>query len=86
MRPAIPESTDELEVRVVEIAVVPCGEPLASEMTTRISIESGNVQIPELVKVSQEGGHTDVAKWILIDPAEWPTVRDAIAYMVDQCK
>lgn len=84
MRPAIPESTDELEVRVVEIAVVPCGEPLASEMTTRVAIESGLAS--ESVKVSQEGGHTDVEKWILIDPAEWPTVRDAIAYMVDQCK
>ena len=83
MRPAIPESTDELEVRVVEIAVVPCGEPLASETATRIAIEPGTT---EMVKVSQEGGHTDIAKWILIDPAEWPTVRDAIAYMVDQCK
>lgn len=59
VRPVIPESTDELEVRIVEIAVVPHGEPLASETATRIAIEPGTT---EMVKVSQEGGHTDVAQ------------------------
>lgn len=84
VRPAIPPSTDELEVRVLEIAVMPKGEPVFSETTTRIGIDSSGTG--EMVKISQEGGHTDVAKWILITPNEWSVLRDAITYMIDQCK
>ena len=71
-------------VRVVEIAVVPKGQPLFSEMTTRIAIE--DEAAGEFVKVSQDGGHTDLAKWINIDPDEWSVIESAIDYMVRQCQ
>ncbi len=60
------------------------GQPVFSEQTTRIEIEDESPG--EFVKVSQEGGHTDIAKWITVEPSEWPVLRDAIQFMVDQCK
>lgn len=80
----IPGSTDKYSVRLVEIAVAPVGQPLFSEMATRISIddEAGG----EFVRVTQEGGHTDISKCIAINPEEWPVLRDAIEYMVGECR
>lgn len=80
----IPGSTDKYSVRLVEIAVAPVGQPLFSELTTRISIddEAGG----EFVRVTQEGGHTNISKCIAIDQEEWPVLRDAIEYMIGECR
>jgi hypothetical protein len=80
----MPSPTETHDVRVVEIAVMQKGQPLFSELTTRISLD--DEAAGEFVKVMQEGGHTDIAKWIAIEPSEWPTLRDAIEYMVGQCR
>ncbi len=60
------------------------GQPVFSEQTTRIEIEDESAG--EFVKVSQERGHTDIAKWITIYPSEWPTLRESIDYMTGQCR
>ncbi len=70
------------ETRVTQIVVCPPGEPLFSEMATKVEIvdESGG----EFVEVSQHGG-TDIGK-IQISPEEWPALRSAINRMMRQCR
>lgn len=80
----IPHCTDRHDVRIIKIAVCPKGEPVFSEQTTSISID--DEAAGEYVKVMQEGGHTDIAKWIAVDPDEWVTLRDSIDFMIDQCR
>lgn len=77
-------SSENYATRITRVSVLPHNEPIFSEKTTHIEIE--DEAAGEFVKVSQEGGHTDVAKWIVIDPSEWPVIRDAIQFMFDQCK
>ena len=78
-----PISTDSYDVRIIKIAVVPKGQPIFSELSTYVAIE--DEAAGEFVKISQEGGHTDMAKWITVNPEEWPAIRNAIDYMVWQC-
>jgi hypothetical protein len=75
---------DAYDIRITEISVMPKGQPLFSELTTRIRIN--DEAAGEYVKVSQEGGHTSEQKWVLIDPKEWPAIRDAIEFMTQQCR
>jgi hypothetical protein len=70
--------------RITRVSVLPHDEPVFSERTTHIEID--DEAAGEFVKISQEGGHTDIAKWITVEPSEWPVLRDAIQFMVDQCK
>lgn len=49
---------DRYDIRITEICVMPKGQPVFSELTTRISID--DEAAGEFVKVTQEGGHTDV--------------------------
>jgi len=80
----IPASTDKYDVRITQIAVMPKLQPVFSEMTTLIAID--DEAAGEFVKVTQEGGHIKVAKSITIDTDEWPVIRDAIEFMVGQCR
>ncbi len=77
-------SSANYETRITRVSVLPHNEPVFSERTTHIEID--DEAAGEFVKVSQEGGHTDIAKWITVEPSEWPVLRDAIQFMVDQCK
>ena len=79
----LPSSAD-YETRITRVSVLPHNEPVFSERTTHIEID--DEAAGEFVKVSQEGGHTDIAKWITVEPSEWPVLRDAVQFMVDQCK
>ena len=80
----IPEPSATYDVRVLAIGLIPKGEPVFSERATRIEIE--DEAAGEFVKVTQEGGHTEVAKWITIEPSEWPKLRESIEYMIGQCR
>ena len=80
----IPESSTTYDVRVLAIGLIPKGDPVFSERATRIEIE--DEAAGEFVKVTQEGGHTDLAKWITIEPSEWPKLRESIEYMIGQCR
>ena len=77
-------SSENYATRITRVSVLPHGEPVFSERTTHIEID--DEAAGEFVKISQEGGHTDIAKWITVEPSEWPVLRDAIQFMVDQCK
>ncbi len=70
--------------RVVSIVVLPEGDPLFSEMATRVDIvdEAGG----EFVKVSQNLGRTDGDGAIFVSPDEWPALRQAIDRMVVECR
>lgn len=73
----------DYETRTLKIGVVAKGEPIFHESMTEIEIideASG-----EFLKVSQ---HTDdqEAQKILIDPYEWPTLKDAIDKMINECR
>jgi len=57
-------SSAKYETRITRLSVIPREEPIFSEQATHIAIE--DEAAGEFVKVSQEGGHTDVAKWICI--------------------
>jgi len=72
----------EYETRTLSVIVVAKGEPIFSEMATRVEIvdEAGG----EYVEVSQHG-RPDLGK-ISINPEEWPMLRDAIDSMVAQCR
>ena len=77
-------SSEKYITRITRVSVLPRNEPVFSERTTHIEID--DEAAGEYVKISQEGGHTDIAKWITIEPSEWPVLRDAIQFMVDECK
>lgn len=80
----IPSGNDKYDIRFTRITVAPCGEPVFSERATRIEIddEAGG----EFVKITQEGGHTDVEKSVVFDPEEWAVIREAIDYVVGLCR
>ena len=59
-------------------------EPVFSEQATHIEID--DEAAGEFIKVSQEGGHTDIAKFVTFDREEWIVVRDAIDCMMNQCR
>ncbi len=77
-------SSDKFESRITGVTVIPRGDPLFSKLSTHISIE--DEADGEFVKLRQEGGHTDYAKWITIDADEWPVIRDAIEFMFQQVR
>lgn len=80
----IPQGDDSFDLRILKIAIVPKGQPIFSEQTTTISI--ADEAAGEFVVVSQLGGHTDLEKKIAIEAKEWTLLREAIAYMINQCK
>jgi hypothetical protein len=84
MSDSLPVSSETHDVRIIELIVIPKGQPTFSEMATRISID--DEAAGEFVKVSQCLAHTKLAKSIAIDPGEWPQVRECIDYMIGQCR
>ena len=77
-------SSVKYETRITRITVVPRMEPVFSEQATHIEID--DEAAGEFIKVSQEGGHTDIAKFVTFDRDEWIVVRDAIECMMSQCR
>lgn len=68
----------KFERRVTQTTVVPVGEPLFSEQSTRVEIQGETDG--EFVVVEQDKGQ------IAINPDEWPAIRDAIDDMVWRCR
>jgi hypothetical protein len=74
----------EYETRIVKVIVAPKGGPIFSEQATIIEID--DEAAGEFVKVSQEGGQTDLAKFICFNPDEWVAIRTAIDDMISRCR
>lgn len=79
-----PPGNDKYDVRVTRITVTPREEPIFSEQAT--TIEISDEAAGEFVKITQEGGNTDIAKSVVFNPDEWLVVREAIDYVVWQCR
>jgi hypothetical protein len=79
---AIPTGDENYEIRVTKISVIPPGEAIFSEQATHVKIhdEAGG----EYVSVQQH--HHEERTQILIDRKEWPMLRDAINFMVRECR
>ena len=79
-----PAMSRAYETRITRMTVIPRHEPVFSEKATHIEID--DEAAGEFVKVSQEGGHTDIAKFVTFEKSEWHVIRDAIEYMMNQCR
>jgi hypothetical protein len=76
--------SEKYETRVTRISVLPNKEPIFSEKTTHIEICDDGAG--EFVRISQEGGHTDYAKWITIELDEWIVLKPAIDFLMKECR
>lgn len=70
--------------RTVAVVVAPKGDHLFSEMSTRIEIV--DEAAGEFLQVSQKTGRPDGERMILVDPDEWPALRQAIDKMIGECR
>lgn len=70
------------ETRVTELTVAPKGEPIYSELATRVKIRDDAAG--PFVEVTQEGGSVDL-RGVSVDKREWPVIRDAIDKMIEEC-
>lgn len=71
-------------MRVLRVGIMPPGDPIFSERVTVVEIndDAGG----EFVTITQDGGRSDFRKSLAFDPGEWPVVRDAIDFMVAECR
>lgn len=75
----------EYETRTTRLTIAPVGEPIFSERATDVSIEdeAGG----EFVTIQQKSLTVDrLDQKISIDPAEWPTLKEAIERLLADCR
>lgn len=71
------------QTRTTRLTVAPVGEPIFSEQATHIEIDDESAG--EFICVRQEGGST-TRTGILINPEEWPALRDAIETLLKEIR
>jgi hypothetical protein len=78
----IPTGNDKYEIRVTKLSVMPPSDPIFSEQATHVEIqdEAGG----EYLSIQQH--HMEERTQILIDRKEWPILRDAINFMIGECR
>jgi hypothetical protein len=69
--------------RTTQISIMPLGEPIFSELCTRITIEDEGAG--EFISVRQLKSRGQDQQ-IDIDPEEWPVLMAAIERIVSECK
>lgn len=71
------------KIRTARLSIVKDDGDLFSETTTHVEID--DEAAGEFVKITQQfdGGTNQVT---VIEPAEWPALRDAIEQMIKECK
>lgn len=80
----IPSGTDKYSIRIVKIAVTPPEKSLFELGVTTVEIV--DEAAGEFVVVRQEHEDPAYANSICIDPAEWPVLRDAVEFMMGECR
>jgi len=80
--PPLPTGTDTHPIRVTQLHVMPRGKPTFDEQATIVDII--DEAVGEFLNVRQH--KTQERPGIDIDPAEWPAIREAIDYMIGQCR
>lgn len=68
--------------KTTRLTVLPKGQPVYSEQANTVSIDDESAG--EFVVLEQHG-HEDLGK-ALINPDEWPVLRDAVARMISECR
>ncbi len=68
---------------LARLTVLPVGEPLFSETATHISIE--DEAAGEFIAIEQHNDGSALGK-IVIDPDEWPAIRDAVQKLLGDCR
>ena len=79
-----PQGTEQHETRIIKIVLIPKGKHLYSDQVTSIKIDDEGEG--EFVKVNHDDGDGCSQRGIFIEPEQWPTLRDAIEFMVGQCR
>jgi len=80
--PPLPTGTDTHPIRVTQLHVMPRGKPTFDEQATIVDII--DEAVGEFLNVRQH--KTQERPGIDIDQAEWPAIREAIDYMIGQCR
>ena len=81
----IPVSDEFREVKITRVTIVPRGEAIVCERATHV--ETHDEADGEYVRiVQQDDRQTATEQTIQIDPAEWPTIRSVIDYMIENCR
>jgi hypothetical protein len=85
MKVDLPVSDEFCEVRITRVTIVPRGEAIFCERATHV--ETQDEAAGEYVRiVQQDDRQTATEQTIQIDPAEWPTIRNVIDYMIQNCR
>ena len=71
------------ETRITRLTVLPKGDPLFSEKATHIQIEDESAG--EFISIEQTYESATPGK-IVINPDEWPEIRDAVQKLLDDCR
>jgi hypothetical protein len=72
----------EYEITTLSVIVKPKGEPIYSERAT--IIEMSDEAAGPFITIRQINDETERGS-IKIDPAEWPTIQEAIGLMITEC-
>jgi len=81
----IPAGDEFRELKVTRLTIVPKGEAIFCEQSTHI--ETQDEAAGEYVQIVQHDDRTErTHQTIQIDPAEWPLLRRAIDYMIENCR
>jgi len=81
----LPESDEFREIKITRVTIVPRGEAIFCERATHV--ETQDEAAGEYVRIIQQDDRQSATEQtIQIDPAEWPTIRSVIDYMVENCR
>lgn len=81
----IPAGDEFRELKVTRLTIVPKGEAIFHERST--DIEVCDEAAGEFVQIVQHDERTTrTEQTIQIDPAEWPLLRRAIDYLIENCR
>lgn len=70
------------KIRTTRLSVLPAKEPLFSEMCTNVTIE--DEAAGEYLVIEQQSGSTETRdQTIIINPEEWPALRQAVDTLIE---
>lgn len=81
----VPDGNDSREILVTRLTVVPKGEAIFHERATHIEIvDEADGEYLRVVQQPESEHHS--AHVICIEPGEWPILRSAIDWMIENCR
>lgn len=80
----LPNGTEKHAIRVTRLTVLPTSAPLFSETATHIELR--DEAAGEFVCLTQQNMDNTHTKSVFFDPEEWPVIRQAVDYMIEQCE